>query len=248
MASFFKGNTLYRQDSNGNYLKVNDIIPVNHWKLQEASGTDVNDGGSDPATLTNTDVTVNQTGKISKAYDFNGSTSRLRTTEVRTDAVGSYSAWVYREGGGSFQSLYSSCRTNSEYYNFNIAITTDNKLTLFVRENSIISYITTTNIIPQDTWTHVAITSNGTISKLYINGVEEEILIVSGTNNGSWIGDVTNRVNTNIGRTERQTITDYFDGLLEDIRLYDYPLTAQEINTIYIMNFTQVQMKTILFV
>jgi len=233
MTSFFKGNTLYRQDSNDNYLKVNDIIPVNHWKLQEASGTDVNDGGSNPETLTNSNATVNQTGKISKAYDFNGTTARLATSNVRTDAVGSYSAWIYREGDGSFQSLYSSCRTNSNTYSFNIAITTDNKFALFIRENTVLSYLTTTNTVTQNTWVHLAVTSDGSTSKLYINGVEETVIVVAGSNNGSWLGDVTSRVNTNIGRTERQDITDYFDGSMEDVRLYDYPLSEQEIATIY---------------
>jgi len=233
MSSFFKGNTLYRQDSDGNYLKANDIIPVNHWKLQEEFGGFISDSGAIPLSLTGVDTGVNPSGKVGISCEFNGSTSYLRTSSVRNDTIGSYAAWVYRKGTGVFQSLYSSCRTNSEYYNFNIAITTDNKFTLFVRENSIISYITTTNIIPQDTWTHVIVTSNGTTSKLYINGIEEDILIVSGTNNGSWMSNVTSRVNTNIGRTERQTITDYFDGSMEDVRLYDYPLSEQEIITIY---------------
>jgi len=233
MGSFFKGSTLFREDANGDYLKVNDLTPVNHWKLQETSGTDVNDGGSEPETLTNSNATVNQTGKISKGYDFNGTTARLTTSNVRTDAVGSYSAWIYREGDGSFQSLYSSCRTNSNVYNFNIAITSDNKFALFVRENTVLCYITTTNTIAQNTWVHLAVTSDGSTSKLYINGVEESVIVVSGSNNGSWLGDVTSRVNTNIGRTERQDITDYFDGLMEDVRLYDYPLSEQEIATIY---------------
>jgi len=233
MASFFKGNQLYRQDENGNYRKVNDITPVNHWKLQEEFGSFISDSGLEPLSLTGVDTGVNPSGKIGISCEFNGSTSHLKTSSIRNDSVGSYSAWVYRSGDGSFQSLYSSCRTNSEQYNFNIAITTDNKFTLFVREGSVISYLTTTNIVPQDTWTHVVVTSDGTTSELYINSIKEDILIVSGTNNGSWIGNVTNRVNTNIGRTERQTITDYFDGSMEDVRLYNYALSEQEINTIY---------------
>jgi len=233
MASFFKGNTFYRQDSDGNYLKANDIIPINHWKLQEGFGSFISDSGTTPLYLTGVDTGVNPSGKVGISCEFNGTTSHLKTSSVRTDAVGSYSAWIYREGDGSFQSLYSSCRTNSNTYNFNIAITTDNKFALFVRENTVLSYLTTTNTVTQNTWVHLAVTSDGTESKLYINGVEETVIVVSGSNNGSWLGDVTSRVNTNIGRTERQDITDYFDGFMEDIRLYDYPLSEQEIATIY---------------
>ena len=207
-------------------------LPINHWKLQEESGTTVNDAMNN-LVLTNSNATINQTGHIDKAYSFNGTSSRLRTTSVRTDSVGSYSAWVYRENTGTFQSFYSSCRDNSEFYNFNIAKTTDNKLTLFIRENTILSYLTSTNSIPINQWSHIAITSDGSQSKLYINGIEEIITVVNGTNGGFWLSDVTNRVNTNIGRTERQTITDYFDGLIEDVRLYDYALSEQEILNLY---------------
>lgn len=233
MASFFKGNQLYKQDSDGNYRKVNHLIPTHHWKLQETSGTMINDAGLIPKQLTSSNTTLNQTGKISKAIDFNGSSSRLRTSDVFEYPVGSFSAWVYRESGGAFQSLFSSCRTNSEVYNFNIAISTLNRLTLFVRENTTLSYLTSTNTIPLEEWCHVVVTSNGTETKLYLNGVEETVIIVQGSNSGYWLSSVTNRVNTNIGRTERQTITDYFDGMIEDIRLYNHAISEQEIATIY---------------
>jgi hypothetical protein len=238
LAGVDTANIAYQDESNtfdkSQTIEIADVAtPVNHWKLQETSGTTVEDFGSADTDLTNAGATVDQTGKISKAYDFNGSTNYLSIASARNDSVGSYSAWIYREASGSFQSLYSSADEATNVYNFNIAISTSNKLTLFVRNNTVTSYLESTNIVPLNAWSHVVVTSNGSTTKMYINNSEETLIITGGTNGGFWMSDVLNRDNTNIGRTERSDTVDYFTGLMEDIRLYDSALSADDVESIY---------------
>jgi len=229
MASFFKGNTLFREDSNGNYLKVNDIIPTNHWKLQETSGTDANDGGSNPETLQNVNVTINQTGKIDKCYDFDGSGQRLRSTYVPTGTTGSFCFWVNIDAFDNCAIISSSDESSTNYY-WSIRFVASNIIQLLSREG-LTSFTTEgTTTLSTGTWYHFAIIGNGSSYTVYIDGVEE---ILAGDNDGKWFGDISNRDNFVIGAFQRTSVSGGYNGRIEDVRLYDYPLTAQEIATIY---------------
>jgi len=228
MASFFKGNQLYRQDSNDNYLKVNDIIPVNHWKLQEASGTDVNDGGSNPETLTNSNATVNQTGKISKAYDFVSSSSS-RLSGILNNPVLSQitlACWVNLDGSANNEYIvYINKGTNSL---INLRKLTDNKLRFYVRDvNGDSNYFDTASAISLSTWVHLIATYNSFTDelKLYINNE------LNNSDDSVSLSTLESYLVVNIGSSS--TPDTFLNGLVEDIRIYDYILSEQEIATIY---------------
>ena len=77
--------------------------------------------------------------------------------------------------------------------------------------------------IPQQTWTHVAAVFTGTQAVLYVNGQQVEAGEWT-MSSGPWAEesvDVTVGANT--------WWSDYFDGVLDDVRVYDEALTAPEI-------------------
>jgi len=236
MGSFFKGSTLYREDENGDYLKVNDLIPVNHWKLQEASGTDVNDSGDNPLTLTNSNAVVDQTGKIDKAYSFNGTTAYLRVeAPLPNDSQGAFCARI--KTATTEENTTIGCLTDTSEAGQLYGFQTRN--TGFIGFVGLNSGFTTNALygntqINDDNWHFVVVQSTGSAYELYVDGVAETITIQAGNNDGRWFNSSSDFDTTLIGALERSgTQEGFFDGLIEDVRYYDRALTEQEIMAIY---------------
>ena len=81
------------------------------------------------------------------------------------------------------------------------------------------------SVFVQNQWTHVAGTYNGTIMKIYINGTLANSIAVSGaikTNDYPlWIGD------------NSQVPDRYFNGLIDEVTIYNRALSAEEIKSDY---------------
>lgn len=88
--------------------------------------------------------------------------------------------------------------------------------------------------VPFNKWTHVFITSNGSNTIFYINGVKQNEFVQETIVN-------SNHTKTYIGKGfECSTIhgsfrcsDTYFDGLLDDVRVYNQVLSLEEIQKIY---------------
>ncbi len=82
--------------------------------------------------------------------------------------------------------------------------------------------------IPIDgsTWTHVVLTNNGSTCKTYVNGAEK----ASGPVNGSLIVDNTA---LQIGRNLDGGASNYYRGLIDDIRVYNQALSPQEVTSLF---------------
>jgi hypothetical protein len=89
--------------------------------------------------------------------------------------------------------------------------------------------LTPTNVadtinVPLSTWTHFMCVYDGSNIKIYRNGVE--------TNSAPVTGTVTHSTNPfSIGRYG--VTASYYDGLVDDARVYDRALTPSEISTLY---------------
>jgi fibronectin type 3 domain-containing protein len=83
--------------------------------------------------------------------------------------------------------------------------------------------------IPVGVWTHVAVTINGSLTTFYINGQ------LSGATNQNRGNPIDNNPlqNTEIGREDRSTDGTlarwYFNGRMDDVRIYELALTQSEI-------------------
>lgn len=80
---------------------------------------------------------------------------------------------------------------------------------------------TSLNIVPLDAWTHLAATYEGSSMKIYINGIERASDPVSGT-----IGTSGNPLF--IG-TRTPAPNEVFDGIIDEVRIYNEALRAEEI-------------------
>jgi hypothetical protein len=90
-------------------------------------------------------------------------------------------------------------------------------------------WLTGSTTFSENTWYHVAVVSNGTSYKLYVNGQEEGLTITGGANSGDWLGDTDKRDNITIGVFKRAALDDFFNGIIDEVRLYKRALSANEI-------------------
>tara|TARA_R110000787_G_scaffold675_1_gene2456 strand:- start:274 stop:1455 length:1182 start_codon:yes stop_codon:yes gene_type:complete len=74
-------------------------------------------------------------------------------------------------------------------------------------------------------WVHVIGTYDGTTQKLYLNGVLEQSATTSQT--------VSTTVSSIIGARSFSSLTNYFDGLINDLAFWDEALTATEVTALY---------------
>ena len=78
-------------------------------------------------------------------------------------------------------------------------------------------------------WHHLAGTFDGTTGRLYLDGVATGTPDTSGSL-------VTNNLNLYIGRnTDPDVATTYFNGLIDDVRIYNRALSAQEVKQLYLI-------------
>lgn len=86
------------------------------------------------------------------------------------------------------------------------------------------------------TWYHLTMTSNGSYCRLYVNGVEETIVITQGSNSGRWFGDV-NPAETDMvtigGAMYDGSMVDLPDGKIDHVCIYNRTLSEAEINQLY---------------
>ncbi len=187
--------------------------------------------------------TAKTLGKMGQAMNFDGVNDMVNAGSGSTldDLPGlTYMGWIKpRSAGGGRGTLFS--KTNSSgpqglTYVYFDNVTATNGIS-FLRDTltTDIGYTTVNNAVSLNEWAHVAVTWDGTVNtvgnvKIYINGVESAYQITDngiGSLESDAANDFTIGGRMNIG-SER-----YFDGLIDDVRVYNRAVSATEVKQIY---------------
>ncbi len=196
---------------------------IGHWKLAETSGTTAADSSHYAKNGTvfggaNWSTRCNGTG----VFDFNGSghyisipsSCHLQPTSALTIA-----AWIRGDGWGSADDVDVILRKgegNPNNYQFAVA---DGRVGLFLDEWDNAG-IRGNTVLNTGEWYHVAATWDGANVRIYVNGqLDNTPAARSGT-----IGTDTRPLYLG-GRAG----ADYFDGMIQDVRIYRTALSASEI-------------------
>lgn len=165
------------------------------------------------------DYTVNQNhgvnngvtwanGKIGQAGSFNGIDRSVTISNISNPTTFSISAWIYRTEANREQHI-------AEFQSTQFYVSSSNKLGTSIWSN--IAGITTMNI---NTWYHVCLVRTLSTITLYLNGIQESQTTTIGGNPGN---------NFYIGRFH-DTGNYFFNGQINDVRIYDHALSQKEIN------------------
>ncbi|PWT96570.1 MAG: hypothetical protein C5B52_15435 [Bacteroidetes bacterium] len=167
--------------------------------------------------------TSDRKGNANSAYHFSGSNYILINNSFSLSSISdsfSVSAWIYNEGQGV--SLICKSPYNGTSMQFRVYV--DSKI-FFANYHKSADFDFTLN--PTSEWKHIVITSDGTTAKYYLNGVlTSSISLTDATNAGDNSSDLY------IG-ADTHGVVEFYNGSLDEIRIYNRVLTESEIVGIY---------------
>lgn len=173
-----------------------------------------------------TDVTY-EVGEVGNCARFNGSSSKVIATKVDDidkDKPFSISLWFKSDGAQTVDGgqLLANFHTSSNLFGISVA---DNGLAVSCGVYDGASYFSKkSGVIEADTWYHLAYTFDGeNTSVLKLNNATQ-----SGTNNPSVNFTATLSIGAGGSGANR-----FFDGVIDDVRIYSHVLTDVEITTLY---------------
>ncbi len=182
---------------------VHDYSPLEH------------DGTNDNATLVTTTIKGND------AFSFNGVNSSINLTGIPalSGNTTTISAWIYWNGSNhSINPILSQANQTKGYCLF-IDGTTNTPM--FQLGNHTLN----SNITIDDGWHNIVGTYNGTVFRLYVDGV---------MTNSTSISDTGIDTTTFIGS---DNMTHYFHGIIDEVAVWNRTLSSSEINHIYGLNY-----------
>ncbi len=183
-------------------------------------------------------------GKIGQGFQFNGTSSYVEVpaaTSINDLPAMTISAWIYPRslGGSGIPRIVDKSSGTAPLSGWFFRLSTSNFLTFTV------DYDGATNLdrgsataVKLNTWQHVLVTWDGSSSqtgiRMYINGAEVSYTAVS--------DGVGNRVADNGSKmaigNDAQANGRVFDGTIDDVRMYNRVISADEIKRLYKMGGT----------
>ncbi|WP_336209801.1 LamG-like jellyroll fold domain-containing protein [Nonomuraea sp. LPB2021202275-12-8] len=191
------------------------------YGMNEGSGSVAGDssGSGNPGTATATSWTPS--GKYGQALSFNGSSSWVTVAdspELRLTTGMTLEAWVNPQTVSSWRTVVMKQYASDLAYAL-MAGSHVNRPHAVIHTNGEVGTGGTASL-PLGTWSHLAVTYDGTTLRLYVNGTQ-----VSQRTAGGPI-----RTDGGVLRIGGNSMWgEYFNGLIDEVRVYDRALTAAQI-------------------
>lgn len=218
--------------------------PVAWWRLDECTGTTIYDASDHSyngtltigATGTNTSAgscssgtsteawNNGTTGRYNGSLDFDGTDDYIATTSIKYGSDITLSAWIKTSSSAQKPVISNRSGGGGETY-FGIS---GNVTFLYVNSATPPSVSGTTGI-NDSAWHHLAITHTGSTTNVYVDGKLDKS--TSQTGGFSSVTD-TVRIAHDVANS-----TEYFDGQIDDVRIYNYALSADQVKGV--MNLGQ---------
>jgi hypothetical protein len=197
------------------------------WKMDEAVGSDTAadaSGNGNNATLSGLNAASAWTiGRTGNALKCDGSGGALVADSASLDGITAgvtISAWVNRLSATTgFSAVLSreTGTTNGQYYW--LGLSGDNA------EFFGLSGVLSTTTVPIGIWTHLAATHDGSTARIYVNGSQ----VTSKSSSDVFKADTSKLTICGNQNDASGTIAERWNGLVDDLQLYNRALTATEI-------------------
>ena len=162
---------------------------------------------------------------VDASAEFNGTSDFISTASLPlSDWTNfTYSAWVYFDTA-SYQNVLGFGNTSNATPVSLIELQSNSKINFFHRDNSAANVGVLSSAINLKEWYFVTATKEGGSFKLYIDGS------IANTGSGSVSAPTLNTFN--IGRLERSFASNYVDGNLANVAIWNRALSSDEINSV----------------
>lgn len=189
-----------------------------HWKLDETSGVLAADssGFGNTGALQNTSGSVWGPGKLAGALTLDGQNDVVAVPDSDSLDLGStltIAAWIKPRSYAYYGRILTKGTASGSRYDLAL---TGSGLTLKTSSDS----VSAAGLIRLNTWQHIAVTYDGTRTRMYVQGIEKfnaaQNLTIAPNTEPLFIGNVA-------------AFNRPFDGLIDDVRLYSVALAPAEI-------------------
>ena len=188
--------------------------PIAAWGFDEANGTVAGDGSGNGNVGTIVGAAWTSQGRFGSALVFNGTSSRVLGPSVTLGPAFTLMAWVLNPSQTAYGTMITVGGTRDFYLG--------GGLTTFYTGSADLTF---GSALANGVWHHVAVVSDGTTLRAYLNGAPwgaapaTALGAVTGPLQvGAWISGVSN--------------ADYFVGTIDEVRVYNRALDQAEIQTL----------------
>ena len=211
-----QGGTANDTSGNGN----NGTITIGATGTQTAVGT---------CTTSGTAWYNGVTGKYNSSLNFDGTDdyASMGNTQDMTSNTFALSAWIKTTANntsGGYWHIAGKGNTGSGQRYTLTQSTSTNKAGFLVSNGTANNWPLSTNAINDGNWHHLVGTQNGNVTSLYVDG------ILNSTDSTNTITTVSNSNAFTIGA--RYVPDSYFNGQIDDVRVFNYALTANQVKTL----------------
>ncbi len=195
-----------------------------YWRLDDGSGTSATDSSSGGNTGTLNNGPTWGTGQIGGAISFDNTDDSITVGDVVEPEYITMSAWINRSGNGTVSIINKGTLLSSEQYSLFLDYASYGTVEMIVRAagGGFDHCRTGSSGYTTGQWHLVTGTYNGTTCRVYVNGVDKTETVVSDTTSGV--------INTGASSL---TIGSAFNGLLDEVRIYNRPLSPDEVAQLY---------------
>lgn len=202
----------------------NDLIL--HYSFNNADATD--DIGTQDGTINGPTPCADRFGNQNKAFQFSNNSITRNNLNFNSLTEATVSFWLKPDAsvfsGGISNPV--GCGLWGMYLNL---FASDGTAASFMdgsSQNN--SSANTTSPVPINSWFHYVTTNDGTTTKIYINGQLESQY----SETFLWINSTYN-LNLGFRGYGNNAPADYYNGKLDDLRIYGHAMTLNEINMLY---------------
>lgn len=173
-------------------------------------------------------------GKYGKALSFDGSNDVVQVPHSSSLDHGSeeftWSAWIKLDTLGRTHTIGSTYNINNAFTV--LQISSANRIVVSIRDaGGGTGSVTGNTVLSLDTWYHVAVTRSGTTIKVFLNETEDNS--GGGPSGDTYHGTAKFNVGAHATNGPQTTFTDFLDGTIDDISIYNKALTTNEIKALY---------------
>ncbi len=221
--------------------------PVAYWKFDEGSGEVIHDfsGNSHNGTLivgsggtqsaTSSIWTNGLSGKINGSLNFDGTDDivNMGTSTAFNIATGTVSVWFNLNSHTILdKTIIGKDLSGGNNGDFNLRVaesddaTNPSKIEFKTENGGSSYYVASDNIAPTNEWVHVAVLFGDGGMRMYVNGILQK-------STASQVYGMTNASANLFISASATGNTDYFNGKIDEAKIYNYHLTPEEIKQEY---------------
>ncbi len=201
---------------------------VSWWKFNEASGTLTDTVGNNDGTYNGS--LYQQTGLIDYALGFDGVDDNVNCgndTSLQLTDDFTVEAWVNCAQFGTNLGIVTKQVTGA-YGGWNLGRMTDNRFSALISNTTELDYVHSMFSYTSSDWHHLAMVVDDGTTYLYVDGVQQQDYSTKAISESG--------LDFVIGKTYPLYNSRYFNGNIDDVRVYNKALTAEEINQNYRYN------------